>query len=631
MAIEKQLVAGQSNDPTQLDDSNVGVVFTEDRLGCVYDGDEPDEQTFVILANKAIPRDTILFYFEMSVENGGNDGTVAIGLNSGPGVLSNPPAWDSSCSRSYHGDDGFLFGKFGEPRSPPETLLAVFNNGAIIGYPVPYKVNTPIFPSFSIGSRNVQISVNFGAQPYVFNLEYVSQKQWDGLLLSNFGLETIAKQGKLNYMQNQTMKDIACLAKHISGKPFRVVARLKKERDEARALLAQAGRQIPTSAATEATVAAAALSIVKTGSEYATAEDQDTGSGKRIHPGISTNIITEFTDCEAALSQQRIKRQIPPTLAPIEALERYTQLNSYPLHKTNKSGILALDIHHDKDLIATGGADANVVVFDRPSGEILRILSGHLQRVTSAKFVTGGMVTSSADKTVRIWQGSENGSYDCRKILRDHTAEVQAVTVHATNNYFVTASLDNTWCFYELASGLCLTQVADTLGSEGFTSAAFHPDGLILGTGTSGSVVKIWDVKSLTNVARLDGHVGPVTAVSFSENGYFLAAAAQDGVALWDLRKFRKLRNLPYDENIPTQAVEFDHSGSYLAMGGSDIRVYQIAKMSEWNLIKTFPDLSGTGKATCVKFGQDAKYIAVGSMDGNLTIFGSNAIPLNRP
>lgn len=37
--------------------------------------------------------------------------------------------------------------------------------------------------------------------------------------------------------------------------------------------------------------------------------------------------------------------------------------------------------------------------------------------------------------------------------------QVQAVTVHATNNYFVTASLDGTWCFYDLSSGLCLTQV----------------------------------------------------------------------------------------------------------------------------------------------------------------------------
>ncbi|KAI5383123.1 hypothetical protein KIW84_070512 [Lathyrus oleraceus] len=58
-----------------------------------------------------------------------------------------------------------------------------------------------------------------------------------------------------------------------------------------------------------------------------------------------------------------------------------------------------------------------------------------------------------------------------------------AVTVHATNNYFVTASLDSTWCFYELSSGTCLTQVSDS--SQGYTSAAFHPDGLILGTGNA--------------------------------------------------------------------------------------------------------------------------------------------------
>ncbi|KAL8104851.1 hypothetical protein AgCh_028862 [Apium graveolens] len=446
------------------------------------------------------------------------------------------------------------------------------------------------------------------------------QIEWDGLMLSNYALEKQLHTAREELSHALYQCGISLCWQHDAA--CRVIARLKKERDEARSLLAQAERQIPMSISPAVPENGSALSNGKRASE----DDELGPEGKKLRAGISSKIIEELTDCNAALSQQRKRRQISSSLALVEAVEQYTQLNSYPLHKTNKPGILSVDIHNSKDIIATGGVDTNAVVFDRTSGEILSTLSGHSKKVTSVRFVAEGelVVTGSADKTVRIWQGSESGNYDCRHILKDHTAEVQAVTVHATNNYFVTASLDSTWCFYDIASGSCLAQVSDTTNTDGYTSAAFHPDGLILGTGTSGAVVKIWDVKSQANVARFDGHIGAVNAISFSENGYFLATAAQDGVKLWDLRKLKNFRTFsPYDEDTPTQSVDFDHSGSYLAIGGSDIRVYQVANVkSEWNCIKILPDLSGTGKVSSVKFGPDAKYLAVGSMDRNLRIFG---------
>ncbi|KAL5542356.1 hypothetical protein UlMin_010066 [Ulmus minor] len=437
------------------------------------------------------------------------------------------------------------------------------------------------------------------------------QNEWDSLMLSNFALEQQLHTARQELSHALYQHDAAC----------RVIARLKKERDEARALLAQVDRHVPMSASAPVTVNASALTNGR-----AAAADEVGPGGRPIHPGISASIFEELTECNASLSQQRKKRQIPATLSSVDDIERFTQISSHPLQKTSKPGIASIDIHTNKDIIATGGYDTNAVIFDRSSGQIISTLSGHSKKVTSVKFVARDnlFLSSSADRTVRIWQGTDDGNYNCNHILKDHTAEVQAVTVHATNNYFVTASLDKTWCFYELSSGLCLTQVEDSAGPEGYTSAAFHPDGLILGTGTSEALVKIWDVKSQTNVARFDGHAGPVTAISFSENGYFLATAASDGVKLWDLRKLRNFRNFaPYGSETPTNSVEFDHSGSYLAVAGSDIRVYQVANVkSEWNCIKTFPDLSGTGKVTSVKFGPDAKYLAVGSMDRNLRIFG---------
>ncbi|RXH78413.1 hypothetical protein DVH24_001931 [Malus domestica] len=385
------------------------------------------------------------------------------------------------------------------------------------------------------------------------------QLEWDSLMLANFAME---KQ-------------------------------LHTARQELSHALYQAERQIPA----QSTVTANAA-VHSNGTPVA--DDQQGPGASNIRPGISASILEKMTECNVTLSQQRKMRQISPTLAPVDALERYTQISSHPLHRTSKPGILSIDIQSNKNLIATGGVDTNAVIFDQTSAQIISTLSGHSKKVTSVKFVGQDdlFISGSADKTVRIWQGTDDGNYNCRHILKDHTAEVQAVTVHATGDYFVTASLDSTWCFYDIASGLCLTQVEDASASEGgYTSVAFHPDGLILGTGTSEALVKIWDVKGQT--------------------------AASDGIKLWDLRKLRNFKKFtPYGAE-PTNCVEFDYSGNYLAAAGSDIRIIQTGSVkSEWNTVKTFPDMSGTGKTTSVKFGRDANYIAVGSMDRNLRIFG---------
>ncbi|XP_024376807.1 pre-mRNA-processing factor 19 [Physcomitrium patens] len=439
------------------------------------------------------------------------------------------------------------------------------------------------------------------------------QNEWDAVVLSNYALEQQLHTARQELSHALYQHDAAC----------RVIARLKKERDEAREVLLKSERQAPAAGAVPVT----APITSSNGKRAPEADTESEGPGKKPRQGITSDIIKELTDCNARLSGQRKKRQISPTLATPDALEKYTQLASHPLHSSSKPGIMSIDIHQTKNLVLSGGVDGTAIVFNRSSGELVSTLSGHTKRVTSVKFVAKDeyVLTGSIDKTVKIWQGQEDGDYACKCTLKDHSAEVRAVTVHATQNYFVTASADKTWNFYDLSTGICLTQVNEPSLQDGYTSASFHPDGLILGTGTAESLVRIWDVKSQANVAKFEGHTGPVTDISFSENGYFLATAGQDGVKLWDLRKLKNFRSFaPYDNNTPTNTVEFDYSGSYLAVGGSDIRVYQVASVKqEWNTIKIFPDLSGTGKVTSIRFGPDASYLAVGSSDRNLRIFGA--------
>ncbi|CAA3003312.1 pre-mRNA-processing factor 19-like, partial [Olea europaea subsp. europaea] len=59
--------------------------------------------------------------------------------------------------------------------------------------------------------------------------------------------------------------------------------------------------------------------------------------GKEVRPGISNNIIAKLSDFNVALSHLRKKRKIPTTLASFNAVEKYTQLNGYPLHWTKQA------------------------------------------------------------------------------------------------------------------------------------------------------------------------------------------------------------------------------------------------------------------------------------------------------
>ena len=90
-------------------------------------------------------------------------------------------------------------------------------------------------------------------------------------------------------------------------------------------------------------------------------------------------------------------------------------------------------------------------------------------------------------------------------------------------------------------------------------------------------------------VAKLSHSKGAVSSVSFSENGYYLATTAADGVKLWDLRKLVNFKDIPGAGGPPAFAT-FDHSGLYLAVGGAtSLDVF--GSKQDWAVVKSFPDI----------------------------------------
>lgn len=86
---------------------------------------------------------------------------------------------------------------------------------------------------------------------------------------------------------------------------------------------------------------------------------------------------------------------------------------------------------------------------------------------------------------------------------------------------------------------------------------------------------------------------------------------------LWDLRKLKNFKTIQLDEGYEVKDLCFDQSGTYLAVAGTDVRIYLC---KQWESLKTFND--HTALAMGVRFGTNAQSIASVSMDRTLKVYG---------
>lgn len=425
------------------------------------------------------------------------------------------------------------------------------------------------------------------------------QDEWDALMLHAFTQRQQLQTARQELSHALYQHDAAC----------RVIARLNKEVAAAREALATLKPQ-------------AGISNIQTLPQPIVAAE---ASGMATQPieqaGMSAEVIQKLQDKATVLTQERKKkgRTVPEELISAEKIRSFLTVASHPgLHSASVPGILSLDINSsDHSKILTGGNDKNATVFNRETEQVVAILKGHTKKVTKVIFhpEESTVVTASPDMAIRVWNVPTSQT---TLLLHCHDGPVTGLSLHPTGDYVLSTSSDKYWAFSDIRTGRVLTKNVD-MEDVGLTAAQFHPDGLIFGTGTEDAQVKIWDLKGQSNVANFPGHIGEISAISFSENGYYLATAATDDscVKLWDLRKLKNFKTIQLDDNYEVKDLCFDQSGTYLAVAGTDIRVYLC---KQWQELKVFND--HTAAATGVRFGKNAQYLASTSMDRTLKLYG---------
>ncbi|KAJ2477311.1 hypothetical protein EV174_004658 [Coemansia sp. RSA 2320] len=420
------------------------------------------------------------------------------------------------------------------------------------------------------------------------------QNEWDALVLETFTLKQQYHQVRQELSHALYQNDAAC----------RVVARLMKERDDARLALATLQAQVGT--LEPAAAAAAPLSAVATaGDSNMDVDGAKDGTEGSIADSSDPATVFHARVAETAqnLRTTRMKREAPAKLTSADSWKSAKESFSVgSLHTTTKPGIVTLDLDRSGTLALTGGLDNHAEVYSRTTDNVIGTLKGHTKRITAALWAGNGggldqpILTASADKSVRLWvakpanteEGKDVRSMGWTKkyIVKHHKAEVVGLSIHPSGDYFASAAADGSWAIHAIDSGnVILSGTIDTPISQ----IAFHPDGIFLAIGTADGFAKIFDLKQQQTLATLDAansteSAKEVTGLHFSENGYYFATVSSHKVAVWDLRKQKMVQSwtvadLPESDSAEDAlftAARFDWSGKYLALAAHSIHVLNV-------------------------------------------------------
>jgi WD40 repeat protein len=131
-------------------------------------------------------------------------------------------------------------------------------------------------------------------------------------------------------------------------------------------------------------------------------------------------------------------------------------------------------------------------------------------------------------------------------------------------------------------------------------------------------VIRVWDIRSGSNIKSLFGHNGTVADVAFSPDERYIASAGFDEtLRLWDFESSELISILGTSEGY-LESVAFSPDGNYLASAGMNNRI-TLWDVQSQTQIRQFEGHTDWVLSIC--FSRDGKYLVSGSDDQSVKLW----------
>jgi WD40 repeat protein/tetratricopeptide (TPR) repeat protein/serine/threonine protein kinase len=277
--------------------------------------------------------------------------------------------------------------------------------------------------------------------------------------------------------------------------------------------------------------------------------------------------------------------------------------------------VLSVAFSPDGRLLACGSEDGAVRLSDAATGQEAHVLKGHAGWVRSVAFSgdSGLLATGGSDGMVRLW---DVGAWKQVHVFQEQAQRVTSVVFCPGTGLLASCGDDGV---VRLLDVVAKKEVRTFAGHTGWVlSVAFSPDGRLLASGGNDGTARLWDVTTGKEVRALPAQGGRLNGVAFSPDGRLLACASENRlVRLWDAASGKEVRALEGYAG-PVTAVAFSADGRLLAssVGDGTVRLRDAASGPEGRTVE-----GDAGRVTGVAFSRDSRMLASCSWDETVLLW----------
>ena len=277
------------------------------------------------------------------------------------------------------------------------------------------------------------------------------------------------------------------------------------------------------------------------------------------------------------------------------------------------SSVYTVAFSPDGRVLASGGTDNSVILWDVNGRVQLNTFAKHGDWVKSVAFSPDGRILASSglDGFVKLWDFSS----DREAITFKHSDYVASVAFSPDGRMLVSSGSDGSIKLWDVSKTRNITTIMGHRG--GVASVAFSPDGRMLASASYDGTLKVWSAGG-SEIKSLTGHKGGsgVLSVAFSPDGRMLASGGKDNtIKLWAIPSGDVLATLEHDY---VESVAFSPNGKTLASASADYTVKLWSTSSQTEIVS----LKGhRNRVTSVAFSPSGKTLASGSRDGAILVW----------